>query len=136
MTIDITLRSRPALVIVTFHDLCSLTDILNTLAHIRGDPRVRAMTPRIWDLRTARFRMSTQDIRSIVSWLRRRSPREQPPQIPVIVHQQTVTYGLLRMLQTYMELAEVPTVLRLCATPADALRWLGLEPDILDMPEA
>jgi hypothetical protein len=136
MPVDISLRTQPDLLIVTFSGASHMAEIIATLAHIRADARITSMTPRLWDMRAATFRLSASEIRDIVRWLSHRPPAEHPQRLAIVARPGTLTYGLLRMLQSYMEVAHVPTELYLCAEPPPGLAWLGLNPMLLDPPES
>lgn len=135
MAVDIVVRTQPDLLIVTFSESSHLGEITATLRQIRTDARITATTPRLWDMRAASFRLSAGDIRDIVDWLRHRPHEEQPARLAIVAQPGTLTYGLLRMLGSYMELAHIPTELYLCTTPSIGLTWLGLDGALLDAPQ-
>jgi len=135
MAVDIMVRTQPDLLIVMFSGISHVAEIQATVAQIRADARIASTTPHLWDMRAAIFRLSAADIRDIAIWLSRRTPAEHPQRLAIVAQTETLTYGLLRMLQTYMEVAHVPTDMHLCATPSHGLMWLGLDPTLLNAPD-
>jgi hypothetical protein len=134
MDLDIQFAPDRHLVSMTVCGPCDAQALAAASAQLRSDPRWAPDLDRLWDFQAATVDLSGTDIRRMAAELGLRRDSAIPYRLAIVVGG-TLAYGLGRMLQTHLELAERPIVFGLFKTLDEAWAWLGVadagHPDVV-----
>jgi hypothetical protein len=118
------------LVRITLEGRLDIRDVQTTITQFRALPLYQPGMDRLWDLRQATLDITGEDVRQVVALLEQLPPATVVGKV-AFVTASSVAYGLVRMLETYAELASLPSEAAVFRTLDEALAWLSVDPRVL-----
>lgn len=98
-------------------------EILASFAEVIGHPDYQPGVKSLMDFREYRHQLSSQDLRDVADFFIEHGETVKGAKAAVVVSQ-TVSYGLVRMLQAYLE--TFPVQLEVFFDMEEGERWLGV----------